>query len=312
MTGRQFARTGLPGVIGPDCSYGLNLDEITIAEHLKTAGYATGIVGKWHLGQRKVYLPGNRGFDYYLGIPFSDDMGVAWESSCPAHDEQDPQNDPAVLFEETSKIQEHKHEWPTRDLYERMGMTDARHSSSDQKQGETKKPKPDKGTKWLPLVYQEFNETQILEQPVDFTMLAEKYSKFATSFIEKRHQQEEPFFLYVPFSHVHVTAHNTTNEGQYAGCTFRDSTQRGTYGDALAETDWIAGTIVQKIRDLGIEDNTLILFTSDNGPWMTMGLSGGSEGLFTGRFAEGYTNTAKGTTWVREQYFAFSVLFRNR
>jgi arylsulfatase A len=67
MTGRQFARTGLPGVIGPSCSYGLNLNEITIAEQLKKAKYSTAIVGKWHLGQRKVYLPGSRGFDYYLG-----------------------------------------------------------------------------------------------------------------------------------------------------------------------------------------------------------------------------------------------------
>ena len=293
MTGRQFARTGLPGVIGPDCSYGLNLDEITIAEHLKKAGYATGIVGKWHLGQRKVYLPGNRGFDYYLGIPFSDDMGVAWESSCPAQDGQDSENVAATPIEETADKQEHTEEWPTRDLYERMGMMDARHASIKNEHRQTEKPKPDKGAKWLPLVYQELNETRILEQPVDLTTLAEKYSKFATTFIEKH--REEPFFLYVPFSHVHCTASNNTNEKQYAGCAFRDSTQRGTYGDALAETDWIAGTIVQKIRDLGIEEDTLILFTSDNGPWMTMGLSGGSEGLFTGRFAEGYTNTGKGT-----------------
>ena len=81
------------------------------------------------------------------------------------------------------------------------------------------------------------------------------------------------------------------------------------YGDALAETDWIAGNIVKKIRDLDIEEDTLILFTSDNGPWMTMRLSGGSEGLFTGRFAEGYTNTAKGTTWVSSTTIASSSNF---
>ena len=106
-------------------------------------------------------------------------------------------------------------------------MTDARHSSSDQKQGETKKPKPDKGTKWLPLVYQEFNETEILEQPVDFTMLAEKYSKFATSFIEKRHQQEEPFFLYVPFSHVQPLA----SSGSVCPCPGRRKRGCSSYCD---------------------------------------------------------------------------------
>lgn len=67
MTGRQFPRTGVPGVFGPTVTGGLNLNETTIAEHLKQAGYATAIVGKWHLGQRPVYLPGNQGFDYYLG-----------------------------------------------------------------------------------------------------------------------------------------------------------------------------------------------------------------------------------------------------
>lgn len=67
MTGRQFPRTGVPGVFGPTGTGGLNLNETTIAEHLKQAGYSTAIVGKWHLGQRQVYLPCNRGFDYYLG-----------------------------------------------------------------------------------------------------------------------------------------------------------------------------------------------------------------------------------------------------
>jgi len=308
MTGRQFARTGLPGVIGPDCAYGLNLKEITIAEQLKKGGYSTGILGKWHLGQREVYLPGNRGFDYYLGIPFSDDMGVAWESSCPADGQPVKEETTTPHNNKVSDDFDDEHDdWPTRDLYEKMGLMDAKLSTDENEDSENLE-EPDKGTKWLPLVYQEFNKTRVLEQPVDFTTLAEKYSNFATTFIEHHHNASKPFFLYVPFSHVHCTHPGTTTEKQYAGCDFRNTTTRGIYGDALAETDWIAGNIVKKVRDLGLEENTLILFTSDNGPWMTMHLSGGSAGLFTGRYAEGYTNTAKGTTWeggIREPAFAY-------
>ena len=197
MTGRQFARTGLPGVIGPDCPYGLNLKEITIAEQLKKGGYSTAILGKWHLGQRKVYLPGNRGFDYYLGIPFSDDMGVGWESSCPAErstiDEMSPINKDFGEYDG----------WSARSMYEAMGLMDAKSfADKDSKNPQEDVYSDDMGTKWLPLVYQEFNQTRILEQPVDFTTLAEKYSNFATSFIEDHQDSSEPFLQNEEYSEM--------------------------------------------------------------------------------------------------------------
>ena len=82
MTGRQWSRMGIPGVFGQTTDSGLPLNETTLASQLKTAGYATGACGKWHLGQREAYLPAARGFDAYLGIPFSDDMGKARASPC--------------------------------------------------------------------------------------------------------------------------------------------------------------------------------------------------------------------------------------
>merc|ERR1719408_1060752 len=82
MTGRQFARLGVPGVYGPTVSAGLPINETTLAEQMKKANYSTAMMGKWHLGQRARYLPGSRGFDYYLGIPYSDDMGKARATSC--------------------------------------------------------------------------------------------------------------------------------------------------------------------------------------------------------------------------------------
>jgi arylsulfatase A len=85
LTGRRYVRIGVDPVFEPTTRYGLSRHaEITVAQHLKlAANYSTAIVGNWHLGQRTVYLPANHGFDSYLGIPYSDDMGDGNTSSCP-------------------------------------------------------------------------------------------------------------------------------------------------------------------------------------------------------------------------------------
>eukprot|EP00957_Ditylum_brightwellii_P037506 2836286-Ditylum_brightwellii.AAC.1 len=109
----------------------------------------------------------------------------------------------------------------------------------------------------------------------------------------------------MPLSHVHTTSN--TAELQYSGCNFKGTTKRGRFGDALAESDWIVGNVMQKLKDLNLEEDTLVLFTSDNGPWMIRGLSAGSHGLFTGRYA-GYWNTGKGSNWeggIRMPAFAY-------
>ncbi|MCC7305219.1 MAG: sulfatase-like hydrolase/transferase, partial [Alphaproteobacteria bacterium] len=74
MTGRYPVRVGVPGVLFPDSPDGLSLDEVTIPQSLRTAGYSTMAVGKWHLGSQPPYLPTNRGFDSYYGMPYSNDM----------------------------------------------------------------------------------------------------------------------------------------------------------------------------------------------------------------------------------------------
>lgn len=71
----------IPGVLFPVAAVGLNPQEQTIAEVLKTAGYATACIGKWHLGDQSEFLPGKQGFDYYYGIPYSNDMGPATDGS---------------------------------------------------------------------------------------------------------------------------------------------------------------------------------------------------------------------------------------
>ena len=222
---------------------------------------------------------GNQGFDYYLGIPYSDDMGDGKYSTCSSSSSQD---DSKTTSSTTTK--------------------QARDSRIN--------PVGDPAGLYLPLVYQKFNRTRIIEQPLDLTNLAQKYSDFSTEFIHT--YKDAPFFLYVPFSHVHATtgrtSHNETlPHEQYASCQYQNKTKRGPFGDALAEVDWMVGNIHETLERLGLEENTLIIFTSDNGPWTIKGVDGGSAGPFVGSYAT-YKNTAKGSTWeggIRMPSFAY-------
>jgi hypothetical protein len=157
MTGRQWPRTGLPWVLGPVDSGGLNLNETTIAEHLKLAGYSTAIVGKWHLGARKIYLPANRGFDSYLGIPYSDDMGDAIASACLVDENeiQEQEGAPSMSGQPNPYVENER--WS--EEYRSMGGQDKEANVSD-----------DPARFHLPLVYQQKNVTIVLEQPLDFTV----------------------------------------------------------------------------------------------------------------------------------------------
>jgi len=155
----------------------------------------------------------------------------------------------------------------------------------------------------LPLVRQRAGKTVVLEQPVDFTTLGGKYADFAENFVLKN--AAFPFFLYVPFSHVHTTADDQPDM-QYCGCAHKNQTRRGTFGDALAEADAFVGRIMAALDTSNVRANTLVLFTGDNGPWLAQRTSGGSAGLLSGTFS-GYWNVGKGSTWeggIREAAFA--------
>ncbi|MEI7700326.1 MAG: sulfatase [Planctomycetia bacterium] len=102
----------------------------------------------------------------------------------------------------------------------------------------------------------------------DQKQLTRRYTEKAVSFIERNHKQ--PFFLYVPHSMVHVPL--------YAGAEFQGKSGKGAFSDVLMEIDWSVGQIVQTLRRLQLEDNTLVIFTSDNGPWLSYGNHAGSAG----------------------------------
>lgn len=117
-----------------------------------------------------------------------------------------------------------------------------------------------------------------LEVNPDQSKLTALYTEKAISFIKKH--KEDKFFIYVPYAMPHVPL--------YPGKNFIGKSKRGTYGDAVEEVDWGVGEILQTLKSEGLEDNTIVWFMSDNGPWVLKNEEGGSAGLF---------RDGKGSTW---------------
>ena len=207
LTGRYPVRVGVPGVFTPQDTTGMNLGETTIAQMLKPAGYKTSCVGKWHLGSLPKYLPTNRGFDEYFGMPCSNDQ------------------DPTLLL----------------------------------------------------------NNCDIVEQKANLVTLTQRYTDRAVDFIQR--SKNSPFFLYM--------GHWAPHPPLVASKAFRCKSHLGLYGDVVQEMDASVGRVLQALKDNGVDGNTLVMFTSDNGPWFQ-----GSAGNLRGR---------KGDTWeggMREPFIA--------
>lgn len=213
LTGAYANRIGIYGALDHSAKHGLNPEETTIAEMLKSKGYATGMVGKWHLGHHPEFLPTRQGFDSFFGLPYSNDM------------------------------------WPNHP--------------------ETKNYYPP-----LPLIQGE----KTLAYLEDQSELTTWYTQKSLEFIDKN--QNQSFFLYLAHSMPHVPL--------FVSEKFRGKSPQGLYGDVMMEIDWSVGQIRKKLKELGLEENTLIIFTSDNGPWLSYG---GHAGL------QGGLKEGKGTSW---------------
>ena len=225
MTGCYAKRVSMPLVIFPACPTGLSAGEHTVAGLLKKQGYATMAIGKWHLGDQPEFLPTRRGFDQYLGLPYSNDMG---------------------------------------------GRTNAAGRKAPSKKGEGEAtPRPP-----LPLL----RDQNVIEAPADQDTLTARYTEEAVKFITAN--KDHPFFLYLPHTAVHIPLH--------PGAAFKGKSANGSYGDWVEEVDWSVGRVLDTLRDLKLDGRTLVLFTSDNGPWLTQGRNGGVAGPLHG---------GKGTTW---------------
>jgi arylsulfatase A-like enzyme len=108
----------------------------------------------------------------------------------------------------------------------------------------------------------------IIEQPTDLRTLTKKYTTEAVKFIKEN--KKKPFFLYFAHTYPHVPLFRSRD--------FEHVSARGLYGDVVAEVDWSVGQVLETLRKEKLADNTLVFFTSDNGPWLIKDLAGGSAG----------------------------------
>lgn len=232
LTGRLPIRSGVygvaqgaaPKVFRDNAAQGLPASEVTIAELLKTRGYDTGMVGKWHLGQLPRFLPMAQGFDNWFGLPYSHDMRMTA---------------------------------PRNDGFKSPAYYD---------------PKPEYWDVAL------MRNGEVIERPVDHRTLTRRYTEEAVRFVNQH--RSRPFLLYV--------AHNLPHIPLARSPEFVGHSTAGMYGDVIEEIDWSTGQILDALKANGLERRTLVVFTSDNGPWLPFGDHGGSAGPL---------RDGKGTTW---------------
>ncbi|MBN8719821.1 MAG: sulfatase [Sediminibacterium magnilacihabitans] len=225
LTGCYPNRLGISGALNPWSTKALNPSEETIAELVKAKGYRTGIIGKWHLGDKEPFLPLQQGFDEFLGLPYSNDM------------------------------------WPIN--YDGKPITD----TTDWK------------SKYPPLpLYEGNKKIRVINTLEDQSLLTTLYTERAVQFIKQNKQR--PFFLYLAHAMVHVPI--------AASAKFRGKSGAGLFGDVMEEVDWSIGTVMKTLEEQGLTKNTLVIFTSDNGPWLTFGNHAGNSGAL---------REGKGTAW---------------
>jgi arylsulfatase A-like enzyme len=195
MTGCYPLRVGLHhsstgnAVLKPLDRLGISADEWTLGEAFKSQGYATMIIGKWHLGDQAPFLPTRHGFDDYLGVPYSEDMVGGKQPG-----------------------------WPP-----------------------------------LPLLRGE----KVIEAPVDPNLLTKRYTEEAVRYITAN--RNRPFFLYFPLAVPGSDARG------FASPEFQGRSKNGRYGDSVEEMDWSIGRLFDTLKELGLDDRTLVIWTSDNG-----------------------------------------------
>ena len=225
MPSRKGLMTGVHPYRGGLDNKKILRDGTTLPEMLRTNGYTTALLGKWHLGMENGLHPIDQGFDYYYGTAGSNDpITVSGQ----------------LQVYETFKNSRSETDWP-------VSLNKNR---------------------------------EVIENPAKQSLFTQRYTSEAIQIIEKSQESDTPFFIYL--------AHNMPHVPLFASENFLGRSKAGLYGDVVEEIDWSMGQIVKTLEEKGLQDDTLIIFTSDNGPWVMFKEFGGSAGPLRGE---------KGTCW---------------
>ena len=225
MPSRKGLMTGVHPYRGGLDNKKILRDGTTLPEMLRTNGYTTALLGKWHLGMENGLHPIDQGFDYYYGTAGSNDpITVSGQ----------------LQVYETFKNSRSETDWP-------VSLNKNR---------------------------------EVIENPAKQSLFTQRYTSEAIQIIEKSQESDTPFFIYL--------AHNMPHVPLFASENFLGRSKAGLYGDVVEEIDWSMGQIIKTLEEKGLQDDTLIIFTSDNGPWVMFKEFGGSAGPLRGE---------KGTCW---------------
>ena len=215
LTGCYPNRLGLGGMaLGPNSKIGLSTDEQTLGALLKEAGYRTGVVGKWHLGDAPKFLPPAHGFSESMITPYSNDM---WPRGYGRGDESRSDKYPELPRIVNGVLIGHTRDW------------------------------------------------------VDMDALTSSQGLRAVRFIRDNANKPRPFFLYLATSMPHTPL----------GAALEFKGKHATpYADTLADLDHAVGAVMRTLREQKVDQETIVIFTSDNGPWLNFGRHAGSAGPF--------------------------------
>ncbi len=228
ITGQSGFRTGLTKVGIPGSPVGLQAEDVTIAELLKEQGYATGQFGKNHLGDQNRFLPTVHGFDEFYGNLYH--LNAEEEPELPDYP-KDPE------------------------FFKKLGPRGVLRSFASDKDDSTEEPR------WGRIGKQRIEDTGPLTK-LRMETCDDDFADCAVDFIKRQHAAGKPFFTWVCFTHMHLRTHTKPESIGQAG------EDQSRYHDTMIDHDKNVGTVLDVLDELGITENTIVIYSTDNGPHM--------------------------------------------